>query len=144
MSRDFNSIRGIGGDRVTAIYGQTNFDITGETGSPTISVTALVMDQVLGNHPLTPLSPYIGRSVSGLPLADPMFWKPGPVDLLIGTDIIGQVLCSGTVVGLHQDGLIAVPSSFGYLIMGPAPHSFRCTDRTVLTGVSLTEVVQRF
>ncbi|CAB3261146.1 unnamed protein product [Arctia plantaginis] len=102
------------------------------------------MDQVLGNHPLVFLPAEVGNSASGLPLADPEFCKPSLVDLLLGSDVAGQVLCSGSVIALHRDGLIAFPSVFGYLVMGPAFPFIQSNDQTVFTGVSLAEVVQRF
>nr|XP_012234631.1 PREDICTED: uncharacterized protein LOC105679278 [Linepithema humile] len=56
--------------------------------------------------------------LKGLQLADPLFSTPGPIDLLLGADVYGQILNEGVVKG-QVNSPIAQSTTLGWIISGP-------------------------
>ncbi|KAA5785122.1 hypothetical protein F3H09_31165, partial [Pseudomonas aeruginosa] len=68
--------------------------------TPTITATAHILKHVTGYLPLgkvQDISHMVDQST--IPLADQGYHTPAPIDLLLGSDILGQVL-DGTKVSL--------------------------------------------
>ena len=66
-----------------------------------------------------------------LDLADPTFYQPGRIDLLIGGDILSQVMLPDSRAG-PKDTPTAWKTIFGWAILGP----FQPTNRHQPTAVS--------
>ena len=64
-----------------------------------ISIAAIVVPRVTCDLPLHPLHPVAfdekWKHITDLPLADPSFGQPGRIDVLLGVDILVQVLLHG-------------------------------------------------
>lgn len=87
--------------------------------SPTITATAHILESVTGYLPLQKV-PHIAR-VRGqppIPLADQEYDTPAPIDLLLGCDVLGQVL-DGTKVSLGRGKPIAFGTIFDFTLIGP-------------------------
>lgn len=140
-----HSIRGVGNVRISDVIGHTSF-IFSSNPNPRLQfrVSALVMPEVIGRHPPVKVNSYIRSLTSDLRLADPKFDTPGPVDVLLGADVLGKLLLTGKRV-LHAEGLVAMDTKLGHVLLGPAfrPVAARKSDN-FLVGSTLSEVVQRF
>lgn len=114
-------------------------------GNLRILVKVTVMDDILGLLPQVRLNDAAVRCASGLVPADPHWSEPGPMDLLLGSDVLG-LLITGGARALQTNGLCALPTIFGNSFFGPVLWSTPSPepDPIQAAGLSLTEVVQRF
>lgn len=138
-------IRGVGNTRISDVIGQSSF-IFSPSSNPCVQfrVSALVMAEVIGRHPQVKLNSYIRSLTSDLRLADPKFDTPGPVDVLLGVDVLGKLLLTGKRV-LNSGGLVAVDTKLGHVVLGPAFHPVASGGSdNVLFGSTLSEAVQKF
>ncbi|KAH9636677.1 hypothetical protein HF086_008990 [Spodoptera exigua] len=114
-----NYIRGVGGVKVSGLVGQVALSFSPlQSSRPRIIVSAIVLRNVIGRHPVVQLPSRVVALTSGLSLADPEFHVPGPVDLLIGADVLG-LLQLGSSKLLQSGGLVSVATDLGDIIMGP-------------------------
>ncbi|CAH2049212.1 unnamed protein product, partial [Iphiclides podalirius] len=60
---------------------------------------------------------YIRSLSSDLRLADPKFDTTGPVDVLLGADVLGKLFLTGKRV-LHAEGLVAMDTKLGNVLLG--------------------------
>lgn len=135
---------GVGGIQVKCLTGQTLITFSSVTSSTIrITTSALVMDTIAGWQPTTDLPPGVLSLVSGLDLADPFVLHPGPVDLLLGSDVLGWILL-GTQKALGSSSLLAVSTIFGFALMGPVFESDSVEEPTVVATASLAKTMQRF
>ena len=96
---------------------------------PILSITAAIVPRVTCDLPLQGAThvrdmPHI-RSLS---MADPTFHLPGRVDLLLGCDIISEIMLRDRING-PKDAPMAVETVFGWAILGP--HLPNSTNQTV-------------
>ncbi|KAH9639823.1 hypothetical protein HF086_013808, partial [Spodoptera exigua] len=141
-----NYIRGVGGVKVPGLVGQVALSFSPlQSSRPRIRVSAIVLRNVIGRHPVVQLPSRVVALTSGLSLADPKFHVPGPVDLLIGADVLG-LLQLGSSKLLQSGGLVSVATDLGDIIMGPvlSPCPLQGEDDNLQVGPSLAESVQRF
>lgn len=85
--------------------------------TPTITATAHILKNVTGYLPLQKVPPIIDAEPP-VPLADQDYHTPAPIDLLLGSDVLGQVL-DGTKVSLGRGKPIAFGTIFDYTLIGP-------------------------
>ncbi|CAH2100530.1 unnamed protein product [Euphydryas editha] len=85
--------------------------------TPTITATAHILKNVTGYLPLQKV-PHIDHAEPPIPLADQDYHTPAPIDLLLGSDVLGQVL-DGTKVSLGRGKPIAFGTIFDYALIGP-------------------------
>lgn len=71
------------------------------------------------------LPPGVTNLTYGLKLADPEFHLLGPIDLLLGADVLGQ-LVTGNKKIFVPGGLVALPTSLGSVVMGPVLLDLSC------------------
>ena len=65
-------------------------------GHPSIPLKAVVLDKITGDLPGFYLSGVRNKSfLQGLPLADPNFDHPGRIDMLLGSDILDEIMLPG-------------------------------------------------
>ncbi|XP_050305067.1 uncharacterized protein LOC126742466 [Anthonomus grandis grandis] len=67
--------------------------------------------------PSIQINPSTWSHISNLPLSDPQFDKPAPVDLLLGAEIYAQVLKSGRIYG-DPGQPVALDTEFGWVLLG--------------------------
>lgn len=135
-------VRGIGNVQSVQVRGGVSFTFKPvNSTSPEITATAMVLDVIAGTHPELELPSRLVSCVSSLPLADPFFSCPGPIDVLLGADVFGSLLRPDLPV-LYPAGLTAVPTIFGYTFSGPVPSI--SPPEFPLTGVTLSQIVERF
>lgn len=86
----------------------------------TIQVETLVIDKITDVVP----SMQIQRSaewthLQGLNLADPEYYQPGPVNMLLGVDVFAKIVQSEILKGTEK-APIAMNSLFGWIVLGKA------------------------
>ncbi|XP_008482926.1 uncharacterized protein LOC103519612 [Diaphorina citri] len=114
------SVKGICGS-TSAVKGTTSFTFTSHlTNNVKYSTEAYVVSQILDKIPSCALDTKHLTHLTGLPLADTEFHKPGVVHGIIGANLFAQVLESGKVTGSAQ-APIAIRTSLGYVVMGSVP-----------------------
>ncbi|XP_072158029.1 uncharacterized protein [Bemisia tabaci] len=97
----------------------------------------LVSTKITGHTPSVALSRTIRARCRSLPLADPDFDWPGPVDMLIGADLLPLAL-TGDSIKLGSPAPVAWGTLFGYVVLGPAPRRTASEDTAVSRKVLLT------
>lgn len=138
------------------VYGVGNIEVTNRVGHTCVEfspvpfgtsrtkISAIVLENILGNHPRVKLSPHLVGLTKGFNLADPTFHTPGPVDLLLGSDILGQI-CSGSWRALQPGGLVGLHTIFGMSLLGPIlPVSTVSVEDRLHVGSTLSDAVQKF
>lgn len=70
-------------------------------------------------------------------LADPTFYKPAPVDALIGVDLFPYVLLGGNI-SLGTNMPTALSSIFGFILMGTSPVIARYSNN--VNGINLLTI----
>ena len=122
----------------------TSFQISTLNGpGKDFDVSAVVIPRVTGHLPTSPPPPESRwRHIEGLQLADPTYWQPGSVDLLLGVDIFVSSLLHGWQSG-EPGTLTALETEFGWALAGsthgnnPSPTQLVSHHTTVLPGDDL-------
>lgn len=86
--------------------------------TPFFSVDTLIVPQITGLTPQTHVTPQNWENIKNLPLADPSYFIPRPVDLLLGADILPSILLNGQRAGNNNEPR-AMETVFGWVLMGP-------------------------
>ena len=82
------------------------------------TISAIVVPHVTCDLPLQPVHyESTWTHLSGLPLADPDFGSPGPIDLLLGIDVYSDVLLNGRRSG-PPNTPTAFETHFGWVLAG--------------------------
>ncbi|XP_062714046.1 uncharacterized protein LOC134290850 [Aedes albopictus] len=112
-----------------------------------MELDCLVSPKVTGNLPTFEIDAATWDIPAGIQLADPTFFRPGQVDLLIGMEWYDDVLKSGRLK-LSEDLPTLQDSQFGWLIGGKYASTFCGTivNSNVATpsSDSLNELMQKF
>ncbi|KAK9502664.1 hypothetical protein O3M35_011389 [Rhynocoris fuscipes] len=82
-----------------------------------------IMESLTNNTPQVQISSAVRTATTQLRLADPSFDSPSPIDCILGADIAAIALEGGSPVVLGPNFPTAVPSVFGYILMGSAPRN---------------------
>jgi len=147
------TISGIGGNlSPLSPRGAVDFRITSlKSGGRRFPVQAIVLRKVTSDLPSspTPLNDK-WKHLSGLELADPDFGTPGTIDLLLGTEVFGQVVLNGRRFG-PRGSPTALKTHFGWVLGGAVnSEGQRDSETCCLTttadplGKTRTLAVKRF
>ena len=99
------------------------------TDQPILSVTAAIVPKVTCDLPLQGATHVRDMPhIKPLSLADPNFHLPGRVDLLLGCDIIPEIMLQDRING-PKNAPVALNTVFGWAILGP--YLPQCTQQTV-------------
>ncbi|XP_075170155.1 uncharacterized protein LOC142242472, partial [Haematobia irritans] len=117
-SKNFQ-IRGMGGSIIGNSNSVCTMKLYSETHNRTIEVNAIVVPKITRLLPnfSFPSSQFSFDGIKDIDLADPLFYKPGQVDLLIGSNAIPKIMLCG--VKTVCNSLIAQATIFGWIISGP-------------------------
>ncbi|XP_036320887.1 uncharacterized protein LOC118735311 [Rhagoletis pomonella] len=87
-------VTGIGCTNAAVSSGLVEFDVSSicDPGF-NIGCTALVLPRLSQQLPGARLDPTLFTDLLNLNLADPRFYEPGPIDVILGADIYGHLLC---------------------------------------------------
>ncbi|KMQ83089.1 hypothetical protein RF55_20955, partial [Lasius niger] len=84
---------------------------------PVFYTEVFVIQKIIGELPHTNLSSSLKNQFLDLALADPQFFKTGPIDILLGVNIALQML-KGEMLNFGDNHPFAVRSELGWIIAG--------------------------
>lgn len=80
----------------------------------------LILDKITSDMPKSPLSSDLVEMVKAYSLADPTFYRPGPIDVLLGGGLFPFIF-TGEKLHLGSNFPFIMNTVFGYVLMGQAP-----------------------
>ena len=98
-----------------------------------LAIKAMVFKNLTRDMPEQPLDPWKWKHAKNLLWADPTFYVPGPIDLLLGADYYGQILMS-KISKASSDEPIAQQTKLGWIFLGPA--SVDCHTSTMIQSMT--------
>ncbi|CAL8126482.1 unnamed protein product [Orchesella dallaii] len=107
-----------------------------------IDVELLALKQITGMQPKLSFDPTIWDHIQGLQLADPTFFQPSDIDILLGADVVPYVMRNGRKEG-SPNSPVAQDSIFGWVLAGKVTTSQRIVS-SHFTRASFDEIIQRF
>lgn len=129
---------GLGGNPVRE-FGLTTCNIKPRhCSSPVLSTDAVIVTNIAGNLPTMPLSDKTIVEFQHLMLADPAYYKPAPVDLLIAGDLFPYIYDGDKILPRKHGMPVAMSSVFGYVILGQTElgHSDHGSASSAVTDTS--------
>ncbi|GFY72407.1 integrase catalytic domain-containing protein [Trichonephila inaurata madagascariensis] len=81
-----------------------------------------VINKIVGKIPHHDLDSSMRELFGDISLADPAFYKSGPIDVLLGVDLTLQLL-KGQTLSLGKDKPFAIRSELGWIICGKANYN---------------------
>ncbi|XP_063390141.1 uncharacterized protein LOC134675762 [Cydia fagiglandana] len=111
-----------------------------------LNCTAYVTKEVTDIMPVTKIDKEQWSQLHGLELADPTYYNPGEIDLLLGVHVYTDILMSGVIKG-KPGSPIAQQTLFGWIISGGAPAEEHGKNGKIVSmhlSVSLDNMLQRF
>ncbi|KAH9634311.1 hypothetical protein HF086_011571, partial [Spodoptera exigua] len=109
------NINGLGGI-AASIIGLVNCSIASKN-QRLFNVDLHVISNICGDQPIARLNTVGWSHIHSLPLADPGFDVPGPIDILLGADVFADSLLNQRIKGAVNQP-VAFNSVFGWLLLG--------------------------
>ncbi|XP_073995704.1 uncharacterized protein [Rhodnius prolixus] len=81
----------------------------------------IILDKIAVTTPTVEINASVREAAKHLVLADPSFDKPSRIDCILGSDLASLLFGQGSPITLGTDMPVAVPSPFGYILLGSAP-----------------------
>ncbi|CAL8137208.1 unnamed protein product [Orchesella dallaii] len=113
---DRTTITGIGMGEVGHTKGKISVKISSMTNDESVEIEALVMKKVTGDIPNYPCEKD-WEHLAGVNLADPSYYRPGPVDILLGAEYTTSILRDGRIEG-ERHSPTAQNTIFGWVLAG--------------------------
>lgn len=95
-----------------------------------LTVDALILPKICDKIPAYPLDSKSWKYLLGLPLADPHYYIPNEIDVLLGSDIFANILSNDLIYG-KDGGPNALRTIFGYVLLGKiekSPVEIKCNS----------------
>lgn len=114
-------ISGMGGNIVATSNYLCHLTLYSEKHDRHLRIKAIVVPKITRLLPnfLIPKESFDLRDLEPMNLADPQFYRPRQVELLIGSDILPEILMDG--VKKFGNSLMAQSTIFGWVLSGPVP-----------------------
>lgn len=110
---------GVGGHSPNKTHGYTSFKVTSiHENMEEFELSAHILPKITSSIPSVPIHSTHWPHLEELTLADPNFFQPRPVDLLIGADVYSRIIKEGMKKG-PDDAPIAQLTAFGWILSGP-------------------------
>lgn len=115
---DGPAVKSVGNDEFIKTKGVAALNLTSTIHPFTnIQVLVTVLDRITAQLPSDFLNIDLPEDWKKLPLADPMFYQPAAIDLLLGADVVPVILEQG-LLKMDNQQIIAQQSSLGWLLSG--------------------------
>ncbi|XP_045450168.1 uncharacterized protein LOC123658922 [Melitaea cinxia] len=118
--------------------------LNSRVSSFTAKLTCLIVPRITGNVPNNKIELQNLKLPLNIELADPAFYQPADIDILIGADVFWDII--GTQqIKLGQDKPTLLDSKLGWLVSGPVGKS-TCNDNFMcnFTQLDIYESMKRF
>ncbi|XP_044748782.1 uncharacterized protein LOC123309642 [Coccinella septempunctata] len=86
-----------------------------------LAIDAVILPEICDKMPTYRLDNTSWGYLKDLPLADPQYYVPGEVDILLGCDVFANLLLNETISGING-GPNALRTIFGYVLLGRIEH----------------------
>ncbi|KAJ3642992.1 hypothetical protein Zmor_025734 [Zophobas morio] len=135
------NIGGIGKTKSNVKY-STNVEIKSRYEKFSANINCLILDQITENLPLARIDPKHLVIPNDKLLADPMFYDPGPIDILIGAGLFWELLCPNENSPAGELKLQA--TQLGFIVGGSlnVPHSGNLNTSSSLS-ITLTSGLEK-
>lgn len=139
------TVQGLTGAQVPVVRGSTTIMVHSVlNNNPQFTVNVLILPRITGPIPAQRIHITPWPHLEGLTLADPEFYEPLPVDLLLGADVFPYV-----VTGKKKEGNLNQPiglsTVFGWVLMGSTSGTPQTMTITMCTTTeSVDRTFQRF
>ncbi|XP_022913108.2 uncharacterized protein [Onthophagus taurus] len=110
---------------------------------PVFDFDAMVLVKICSNQPQMVLDVSKWQHLRGLHLADDSCGVPGPIDILIGAELLPYIMKTDRVFGKTIDEPTAQLTVFGWVLQGRASPTTNFSIRTSL-HTSLDQIMERF
>ncbi|XP_055848210.1 uncharacterized protein LOC129913509 [Episyrphus balteatus] len=102
-----------------------------------VEVKMFVLETITDLLPAKETSSQVLKHFKNLELADPTFWKPNPVDILLGADVYGHIIREGIRYAPGRS-VVAINTIFGWIILG---NNFISPNVSVKTFIATTNPI---
>ncbi|XP_049315846.1 uncharacterized protein LOC125779249 [Bactrocera dorsalis] len=144
------TITGIGGKNVITSKGSADLILKASHSDTTVQIVAQILPILTVRSPSSRTSSELWTNPHHIKLADPSFFLPQPVDIIIGADFFGRII-KPNIIRYPSITSIAQLSIFGWLIIGPAaltsiqqPRLSLITTSNTRQESNLDELLTRF
>ncbi|XP_062716752.1 uncharacterized protein LOC134292062 [Aedes albopictus] len=114
------AIRGIGGTSCTATQ-SVQGTIKSRFNDFTVQLEFVVIDEITGIIPARKYNPSDLDLPTGIAVADPSFYKPARIDVLLGAEVFHEILVGEPIVRRNQPAL--QNTQFGFVVSGKMNNS---------------------
>ncbi|CAH2097522.1 unnamed protein product [Euphydryas editha] len=118
ISIDSLKVVGIGNASCTNVVESCSVHIQSLNSNFSVISSCLILDELTGNIPRQSIGTKTIKLPKNIVLADPQFYKPAPIDLLIGADLFWDIL-GNEQVSLGPLNPKLRSSQLGWIISGP-------------------------
>lgn len=120
-SQSINTVSVTGINNMTcAALERCNITIKSRTNSYCKEIKAFVIPHITGSLPNSKVDVSTLNMPKNITLADPTFYNPSQIDLLLGADIFWDVICPTNQIKLGDSNQPVLQNSqFGWLVVGP-------------------------
>ncbi|XP_048001438.1 uncharacterized protein LOC125238208 [Leguminivora glycinivorella] len=141
-------ITGLGCTPITGCRGAVNLTMTPRlTDQPVLVTTANVLNKISYNLPGYSLPAQLADNYRGLDLADEQFFVSREIDILLGEDLLCDIVLSGRIK-IHDNIPRVTKTVFGHVLSGPVNIgvSLRvpCASQAFFCSTSTDRILERF
>ncbi|XP_073990904.1 uncharacterized protein isoform X2 [Rhodnius prolixus] len=104
----------------------------------------IILPKLTQPTPQTYISPELRQRTRNLILADPTFDTPSKIDCILGAELFSRIFTCEPPVPTGPNLPVAIPSLFGYIIMGSAPTLQPCSESSSTSAVDYDNKVPAF
>lgn len=108
-----------------------------DSDGPTFSFEAIILDKVCSNQPKVYINYQDLAHIRNLKLADHKFYQPGPIDMLIGAELVPHFLKAGKVWG-EPNQPVALETIFGYALQGRTSTTLSSCHLYILLWIQIS------
>ncbi|XP_058980324.1 uncharacterized protein LOC131803245 [Musca domestica] len=142
--KSFTTISGLGGTLLENSSRMCELTLKSRRSEFKITASAIVVSSLNQLMPSSINAIDDFTKLSGLELADPNFFKPAPIDMLIGSDILPTIIKPGLEKNISGN-LLAQDTEFGWIVSGkPKPRSVVSFASWTVTVDPLNEELRKF
>lgn len=96
----------------------------------------LVLSKITSDMPSALINDNVIKSVANFKLADPHFYKSGPIQMLIGADLFMEII-KPNKYSLGENMPHALDTEFGFIVIGKTPVSTDCKNTLAVNHIIL-------
>ncbi|XP_063537553.1 uncharacterized protein LOC134746911 [Cydia strobilella] len=142
------SITGLNCTPISGCRGAVNLTMAPRlTDQPVLVTTATVLNKITHNLPEYSLPAQLADNYRGLYLADEQFFVSREIDILIGEDLLGDIVLSGRIK-INDHIPLMTKTVFGYALSGPvtiaASPQVPCASHVFFCSTTTDRILERF